>query len=49
MPLSIDKVKIKKEVEMSPKILQSTKDQTKGQNLTVDVSGQSKISSLIYR
>lgn len=30
---------------MSPKILQSTK----GQNLTSDVSGQSTISSLIYR
>jgi len=30
MPLSIDKIKMKNEVEMSPKILQSTKGQTKG-------------------
>lgn len=38
-------IKFKKVVKMSPKTLQSTK----GENLTVDVSGQNKISSLIYR
>lgn len=36
MPLSIDKVTIKKEVEKIPKILQSTKGQTKGHNLMGD-------------
>lgn len=45
MPLSIDKTNFKKEVQVSHKILQSTK----GQDLMVDVSGQSTVSSLIYR
>lgn len=44
MPLSIDK-NFKKEVQVSHKILQSTK----GQDLMGDVSGQSTVSSLIYR
>lgn len=44
MPLSIDK-NFKKEVQVSHKMLQSTK----GQDLMVDVSGQSTVSSLIYR